>query len=267
MSDASTDLDSDSDTQSSTADTQSPTADTGSSTASTAPPPTADEVPEWLSLDADEQIEWIGEPVPISIVGTAVLGLVLTVVLIGFLILLTLPLAWLSIKNTDYVVTNKSLYVKKGVLGTNIESVGLDKIQNTEYSQSFWGKQFDYGSIEISTAGSSGAEISFQNIENASDVRETITRLSNEYSSGSKRSTVGSDDSADAATGDDGLDELVAELRATREAMERIERRLSEGSAATSDDTASGAENDDTASEAADPAHESRPEPPDGSDE
>jgi membrane protein YdbS with pleckstrin-like domain len=237
-------------------------------------------VPEWLSLDDDEEIEWIGEPVPISIVGTAVLGLVLTVVLIGFLILLTLPLAWLSLKNTDYVVTNKSLYVKKGVLGTNIESVGLDKIQNTEYSQSFWGKQFDYGSIDISTAGSSGAEISFQNIENASDVRETITRLSNEYSPGSTRSTAGSEDSADATPADDGLDELVAELRATREAMERIERRLSEGSEdaaieAENDDTAteaeiedtgSGAENDDTATETDGPVQSSRSESPDGSD-
>ena len=229
--------------------------------------PADHEVPEWLSLEDDEEIQWTGEPVPVSIVGTAVWGVLLTVVLIGFLILLMLPFSWLSLKNTDYVVTNKSLYVKKGILGTNIESVGLDKIQNTEYSQSFWGKQFDYGSIDISTAGSSGAEISFQNIENASDVRETITRLSNEYSPGSKRSTAGSDDATDAASGDDGLDELVAELRATREAMERIERRLSEGSGAENDDTSSGAENDDAATEADGPAHEPRPEAPDGSDE
>ncbi|MFB6196548.1 MAG: PH domain-containing protein [Haloplanus sp.] len=201
------------------------------------------EVPEWLSLDEDEEIQWVGEPVPISIVGTAIWGLLLTVVLIGFLILLTLPLSWLSIKNTDYVITNKSLYVKKGVMSTNIESVGLDKIQNTEYSQSFWGKQFGYGGIDISTAGSSGAELSFQNIENASEVRELITRQSNQYGAGTRRASPGDETTgADAAPSSESMDELVEELRATRQAMERVEQRLREKSGPADDERPADAE-------------------------
>jgi uncharacterized membrane protein YdbT with pleckstrin-like domain len=197
---------------------------------------TAHEVPEWLSLDDDEEIRWVGEPAPISIVGSAVLGLLLSVVLIGLLILLTLPFTWFSIKNTDYVVTNKALYVKKGVLSTNIESVALDKIQNTEYSQSFWGKQFDFGSIDISTAGSSGAEISFQNVRDARNTRELITSQSNEYSSTTRSSRATSGDTLETtatASTAEGVDELVEELRATRQAMERVEQRLSEGSGPT----------------------------------
>jgi len=196
----------------------------------------AAEVPEWLSLDDGEEIQWSGEPVPVSIVGTAVWGVLLTVVLIGFLILLTLPLAWLSIKNTDYVITNKALYVKKGVASTNIESVGRDKIQNTEYSQSFWGKQFDFGSIEVSTAGSSGAQITFQNISDARSVREKITSLSNEYTAESRRSSAEGDDSSTASSTTNSMDDLVEELRATREAMERAERHLSETSSATGEE-------------------------------
>ncbi|WP_144923250.1 PH domain-containing protein [Halorubrum salsamenti] len=188
-------------------------------------------VPEWLSLDDDEEIQWIGEPAPVSIVGTAVWGVVLTVVLIGFLILLMLPFSWLSLKNTDYVVTDKSLYVKKGVLGTNIESVALDKIQNTEYSQSFWGKQFGFGSIDISTAGSSGAEVSFRNVDNARSVRETITGLTNEYAAENRRLSPPGDETmepaVDTATAER-MDELVEELRGTRRAMERIEQHVSE---------------------------------------
>ena len=199
-------------------------------------------VPEWLSLDDDEEIQWIGEPVPVSIVGTAVWGVLLTVVLIGFLILLMLPFSWLSLKNTDYVVTNKSLYVKKGVLGTNIESVALDKIQNTEYSQSFWGKQFGFGSIDISTAGSSGAEVSFQNVENARSVREKITSLTNEYATENRRSSPMSDETMEStvatATADQ-MDELVEELRGTRRAMERIEQHVSEEGETPTDDPSS----------------------------
>jgi uncharacterized membrane protein YdbT with pleckstrin-like domain len=201
-----------------------------------APPPTDHEVPEWLSLEADEELQWAGQPVPLSIVGTAVWGLLLTVVLVGILLLLTLPFTWLSIRNTDYVVTDETLYVKKGVLSTNIESVGLDKIQNTEYSQSFWGKQFGYGSIDVSTAGSSGAEIGFQNVANASEVRDLITRLSNEHSAGSRGRGTGEEErTTGVAPATEGMDELVAELRATREAMERVERRLAEASGSTAD--------------------------------
>jgi uncharacterized membrane protein YdbT with pleckstrin-like domain len=202
--------------------------------------PADHEVPEWLSLEDDEEIQWTGEPVPVSIVGTAVWGVLLTVVLIGFLILLMLPFSWLSLKNTDYVVTNKSLYVKKGILGTNIESVGLDKIQNTEYSQSFWGKQFGFGSIDISTAGSSGAEVSFQNVENARGVREKISGLTSEYAAENRRSgPTGDETTESAAATADRIDELVAELRGTRQAMERIERHLSEDGETPSDDSSS----------------------------
>jgi len=185
--------------------------------------PGAYETPDWLSLDPDEEVVWVGEPVLLSLVGTVVVGVVLIPVLIGFVILLALPFSYLAIKNTDFVVTTKSLYVKKGVLSTNIETVDIDKIQNTEYNQSFWGKQFDYANIDISTAGSAGADITFQSIENARAVRERISELGNRARSG-RRSSEGGEEST--RPRDDRLDELVAELRATREAMERIEAKL-----------------------------------------
>ncbi|AXG06663.1 PH domain-containing protein [Haloplanus rubicundus] len=196
--------------------------------------------PEWLSLDPGEEVVWMGRPAFETLYGTILSGLLLTVVLIGFLILLGLPFAYLRIQNTDYVVTTESLYVKSGVFSTNIETVDLDRIQNTEYNRSFWGKQFDYGSISISTAGSSGAEISFDGIPDAPAVRDRITELQR------RRSERGEEDASDGgapATAEQ-LTELIEEVRATREAFERIERRLvdseaSETSRTTGDDEAS----------------------------
>lgn len=220
-------------------------ADTASQTTTTDVQQSGDyEVPEWLSLDQDEEIQWIGEPVMLSLVGTLITGVILSVVLIGLLVLLGLPFQYLSIKNTDFVVTNKALYVKKGVLSTNIESVGLDKIQNTEYSQSFWGKQLGFGGIDISTAGSSGAEISFTNIEDAREVREMVTRLSNEYAASSRRSTGDAAPTGEAPGGTadtDQMDELIAELRATREAMESVEAAI-RGDTGEPDQSATGDE-------------------------
>jgi uncharacterized membrane protein YdbT with pleckstrin-like domain len=182
----------------------------------------ADGRPEWLSLDPDEEIVWTGEPAFETLYGTIASGLLLLPVLIGAVILLAVPLAYLRIGNTDYVATTDSLYVKTGIFSTNIETVDLDRIQNTEYTQSFWGKQFGYGSIAISTAGSGGAEISFDGIPDASAVRDRITELQRRHRD--RGSGEASDDGAPA--GAEQLAELVAEVRATREAFERIEERL-----------------------------------------
>jgi uncharacterized membrane protein YdbT with pleckstrin-like domain len=187
------------------------------------PETTTDEAPTppaWLSLDPDEDLVWTGRPAVETLYGTILTGLLLTVVLVGVLILLGVPVAYLRIRNTDYVVTTESLYVRSGVFSTNIETVDLDRIQNTEYNRSFWGNVFDYGTISISTAGSSGAEISFDGIPDAPAVRDRITEL--------QRRPAGRDDGDDGTTpaSEAQLAELIAEVRATREAFERIERRL-----------------------------------------
>lgn len=183
--------------------------------------------PEWLSLDPDEEVVWIGQPAFETLYGTIATGLVLTLVLIGFLILLSVPFAYYRIENTDYVVTTESLYVKTGVFSTNIETVDIDRIQNTEYSRSFWGKQFDYGTISISTAGSSGAELSFSGIPDAPTVRDHITDLQRTRSGRSDDGTRGADaDPSATPASADQVAELIAEVRATREAFERIERHL-----------------------------------------
>lgn len=173
------------------------------------------EHPEWLSLEPGEEVEWVGQPATVSIVPAIVVG-------IPFILLLGLGLviiagAVLSVRNTDYVLTTRNIYVKRGVLSTNIENVGLDRIQNTEFRQSFLGKQFDYGSIDISTAGSSGAEITFRAIENAPEVRDHVTRLAREYEG--RGATETADEEA-------WPEELLEELAATREALERVERAL-----------------------------------------
>jgi uncharacterized membrane protein YdbT with pleckstrin-like domain len=198
---------------------------------------------EWLSLDADEEVIWVGQPAFETLYGTIATGIVLTLVVIGLLVLLGVPFSYLGIKNTDYVVTTKSLYVKKGILSTNIETVDLDRIQNTEYSQSFWGKRFGYGQIAISTAGSSGAEITFRGIPDAKAVRDRIAELQ-PTRGGGDGTTAGSGPSGEGEAGAAPasaaqIDELISEVRATREAFERIESHLAgdgEGARETDDE-------------------------------
>jgi len=170
------------------------------------------ETPEWLALDPDEEVVWTGRPAIASIASELVVG-VLLLPFLGLGLLVAVP-AYLQVQHTEYVVTTKALYARAGVLSESIESVGLDKIQNTEYGQGFWEKQLGYGTVGVSTAGSSGVEISFDAIEDARDVQSQINRLSGEYRS----RQGGGRDRDEGAT----LEDVREELRATREAMERV---------------------------------------------
>jgi len=123
---------------------------------------------DWLSLDDGEEVLWSGEPMMKSIYPALVIGLPLSLVLVGIPIVVG---AYLNIKNTDFVVTSQGLYKKTGVLSRSVQKIGFDKVQNISFSQGFFGTQFGYGNIEVSTAGGSGVEMRFRSIEEPKTVQ------------------------------------------------------------------------------------------------
>ena len=83
---------------------------------------------EWLTLDEGEEILWSGEPRLKSIIPAVIFGIpFIAAAGIGVLIILG---AYYNVKNTDYVVTDEGLYVKKGILSRSVQKIGFDKVQN-----------------------------------------------------------------------------------------------------------------------------------------
>ena len=177
--------------------------------------------PEWLSPDEGETVEWVGEPELASKASELVWGILLTP-LLGLGLLIAIP-AYLQVKNTDYVVTNQSLYAKSGILSTNIQGVELDKIQNTEYSQTFFEKQLGYGTVGVATAGTGGTELEFEAIADARKVQELVRDRAKAY-----RDAGSSSEGEPARTDEAPIDELADELRRTREALENVDRAISQ---------------------------------------
>lgn len=128
---------------------------------------------DWLTLEEDEEVKWQGRPMMKSIIPAVIIGIPLSVVGVGLLIIAA---AYLSVKNTFYVVTNSGVYVKKGVLSRNVKKIGFGKIQNISFSQGVFGNMFDYGNVNISTAGSEGVEMRFRSIREPKNVQELINR-------------------------------------------------------------------------------------------
>jgi uncharacterized membrane protein YdbT with pleckstrin-like domain len=161
---------------------------------------------DWLTLDEDETAVWADTPHELSLVPAFVVGVPLSFVLVGIPILVG---AYLSYKNTNYVVTTTALYVKTGVLSRNVQRIEFDKVQDTSYRQSFFGAQFGYGTVDVSTAGGTGVEMSFTNV---ADPQALQRRINDRI-----RSDRDVDEDRDKAAV---LDDIVTELRAIRAAIE-----------------------------------------------
>ena len=159
---------------------------------------------EWLTLDGDEELLWSSRPHRYSLVPALVVGIPLSIVLVGLLIIAG---AYLTYTNTDYVVTSAGLYKKTGVLSRDVQKIGFDKVQNTSYSQSAVGSYFGYGNVDISTAGSGGTEMRFRSVPEPAEVQQRVNRQV-------KDAEPGDDEKADV------LDEVLEELRAIRAELE-----------------------------------------------
>ncbi len=183
----------------------------------------------WLTLDDGEQVLWSSTPHKSSLVPALVVGIPLSFVLIGIPIVVS---AYLSYTNTNYVVTTRGLYRKRGILSRDVKQIGFDKVQNISYTQTAVGAQFGYGTVEISTAGSSGVELQFRNIPAPADIQELISR---EIERREGPSREDDDEDVDAV-----LTAILTELQAIRtvladgESTERISEN-SIGSAASAD--------------------------------
>ncbi|WP_280585137.1 PH domain-containing protein [Halorubrum sp. Boch-26] len=167
---------------------------------------TADIDLDWLTLEDDESILWASTPHKYSVVPAFIVGIPLSLVLIGVPILAA---AYLQYQNTNYVVTDRGLYSKRGILSRDVKQIGFDKVQNISYSQSALGASFGYGSVDVSTAGGSGVELQFRSIPDPASVQELIAREVD----GRRQSESDSTDE------DDVLNEILREVTAIRRAV------------------------------------------------
>ena len=82
--------------------------------------------------------------------------------------------------NNIWVVTNLRVIDEYGVFSNNSKESPLDKINNVSYGQSFWGKIFGYGNVQIQTAAEIGST-TYTAVENPKELKDTITQMQEDY--------------------------------------------------------------------------------------
>jgi uncharacterized membrane protein YdbT with pleckstrin-like domain len=65
-------------------------------------------------------------------------------------------------RNNAYLVTSRRVIQISGVLGKDVVDSSLEKVNDVKMSQSFFGRMFDYGDIEILTASELGVNLFHQ---------------------------------------------------------------------------------------------------------
>lgn len=177
---------------------------------------------DWLTLEGDEEIVWSGEPELLGYAWAFLLGIVLIPFFgIGLVIIVS---TYLTLKNTAYVITTDSVFKKTGILSRKITDIGHENIQDTGYRQGVAGRYFGFGTVQISTAGGSGVEMSLENVGDPLAVQSQLDRAAKTGRAKGDRTEQAQSETVriDGET----VEELIEEMRATRTALESIDRQL-----------------------------------------
>lgn len=85
---------------------------------------------------------------------------------------------WLVFKHNSIVLTTRRVTQYRGsVLTSNESSISLENVTNIDVNMSLLGRIFNYGDINIQSAGSNAAEIAAVRLTNPDKLRDAIFDL------------------------------------------------------------------------------------------
>ncbi len=133
--------------------------------------------PHWFTISLPLLIGAIGITggIILSVMGLFLAGIPVALVLAGYA-----GYKMLEWQRNIWAVTNMRVIDEEGVFSSDTKESPLDKINNVSYSQTFFGKIFGYGKVDIQTAAEIG-ETSYSNVEKPGKLKDAITTMQEEY--------------------------------------------------------------------------------------
>lgn len=99
---------------------------------------------------------------------------IIAVAALAFLWVLVVPvLKW---RTTHYVITNKRVAVRRGILSKSGQDIALSKITDVSFRQSLLDRITKSGSLDIETAGDGDSE-DFSNIPRSNEIQQLLNHL------------------------------------------------------------------------------------------
>jgi len=112
-----------------------------------------------------------GNTIADDVSSTAIAALLIVgstlVVLIGFL----------RRVSTDYMITNRRLYVKHGMISRDVQETRLERVQDVNYRQSFYQRMMQIGDVDFDTAAQDAeADFVFAGVSRPERVIDRVNR-------------------------------------------------------------------------------------------
>ena len=101
--------------------------------------------------------------------------------LTGVGLLLTYAIGWIKRSTTRYVITDRRIQIRTGLLSRNDSSTQLDRVQNVNVSQSVFQRLLGIGNIDWDTAGTdaSDSDFTFYGIDDPGSLRHRVDQALN----------------------------------------------------------------------------------------
>ncbi|MDX6533747.1 MAG: hypothetical protein QOF68_1491 [Gaiellales bacterium] len=101
--------------------------------------------------------------------------------LTGLGLLLTYAIGWIKRSTTRYMITDRRIQIRTGLISRNDSSTQLDRVQNVNVSQSVFQRLLGIGNIDWDTAGTdaSDSDFTFYGIDDPGSLRQRVDQALN----------------------------------------------------------------------------------------
>lgn len=114
--------------------------------------------------------------------------LVIAVLALAMLLLCWLTFVpWIRWRTTHYVLTDERVVIRRGILRHTGRDIPLGRINDVGFVLTLWDRMVRAGTLTIESAGEQGQE-RLVNVPRAQQVQQTINRLIDSATTGSRRS-------------------------------------------------------------------------------
>jgi uncharacterized membrane protein YdbT with pleckstrin-like domain len=160
-----------------------------------------------MDLAPAEHELFSGHPSWRSIIGFHTTGLIIAVIggAIGFvasgagvgiaifavIFLITIFIGFLRRIGTTYKITNRRLYIKRGIVARRTQEANLQRVQNVNTNQSAFQRVLQIGTVDFDTAGTGDADFAFQGVAHPEKVVRQVDAAQREFQEDLTRSPQG----------------------------------------------------------------------------
>ena len=136
------------------------------------------------STATGDQIIWEGRATLWKYAGSIILSVIVTVLLAVFTMgigVVLAPIWWLAIyisrKNRKYTVTRKRIVVESGIFVKSSNEIRIKDVRSINVTKTGIAGLFGIGTVDFFSAASGDAEVRFQSIPKAKDLKEMVNAL------------------------------------------------------------------------------------------